>query len=268
MLHSIKQSGTILDSQKSQFLKLLTTHSNNFKAFYNNQIELFKNVCAYYLEGLSDEEIKALYQSIPTDTFTLNKTDYLSLVDSKTKEFRNSLGNEQLKKLWKDKTDSISPQQWSKDHLMPILSLVPDSEVQTARAAFEAVNKRHPDASSIKKAIAYLKKASFYSLLNNQEELDLIFRDRILKSYSVMLTDIKEVKLLLKDRINVEPFDWFGLPEVDKRIQQMAEDKYTQEGCSKALEIIERMDVDYLKHYLKELIKNNMIVGMEIIREN
>lgn len=268
LLHSIKKAGTILDSQKQKFLDLLVAHADEFNAFYSNQVDLFKKVCNFYLDGLSDEEIRALYQTIPVGTFTYDKMEYMNLVDSKAKDYRNSLGNERLKKLWKEKTGSISPRQWSKDHLMPILSLIPDREVQAARAAFGAVNKSHPDASSIEKAINYLEKATFYSALNNQEALDRIFRDSIIKTYSVMLTDIEEVKLFLNSRISSEPYEWFGLPEVDKKLQQMAEDKYVREGCAIALEKIDGMDVDDLKRYLKDLIKDNMIVGMEIIREN
>lgn len=268
LLHAIKKAGTILDSQKQKFLDLLIAHADEFNAFYSNQVELFKKVCAYYLDGLSDEEVRALYQTIPVGTFTNDKTEYMNRVDLKAKDYRNSLGNERLKKLWKDKTGSVTPRQWSKEHLMPILCLVPDREVQTARVAFGAVNNNHPDASSIEKAINYLENASFYSLMNDQEALDRIFRETIIKSFSVMLTDIDEVKSFLNSRISSEPYEWFGLPEVDKKLEQMAEDKYVREGCTRALEKIDDMDVGDVKRYLKELIKDNMIVGMEIIKEN
>ena len=46
----------------------------------------------------------------------------------------------------------------------------------------------------------------------------------------------------------------------------MAEDRYSKFGCDKALEKIDEMDVADVKRYLKELIKDNMIVGMEIIK--
>lgn len=268
ILHSIKKAGTILDSQKQKFLDLLASHADEFNAFYSNQVDLFKKVCAYYLDGLSDEEIRALYQTIPVGTFTNDKTEYMNLIDSKAKDYRNSLGNERLKKLWSDKTGTVSPRQWSKTHLMPILCLVPDRDVQTARAAFGAVNKNHPDATSIEKAIAYLEKATFYDVMGDQEALDRIFRENIIKSYAVMLTNIDEVKAYLDSRVSPEPYEWFGLPEVDKKLEQMAEDKYVREGCTKALEKIDSMSVDDVKRYLKELIKDNMVVGMEIIKEN
>ena len=48
----------------------------------------------------------------------------------------------------------------------------------------------------------------------------------------------------------------------------MAEAKYNQVGYEKALEKIDNMDADSVKRYLKELIKDNMIVGIEILKEN
>lgn len=72
-------------------------HTAEIQAFYSNQVELFKKVCAYYLDGFSEEEVRALYQTIPAGTFTNDKTEYMNLIDSKAKDYRNSLGNERLK---------------------------------------------------------------------------------------------------------------------------------------------------------------------------
>ena len=81
-----------------------------------------------------------------------------------------------------------------------------------------------------------------------------------------MLTDVNEVKEYLDSRITADAYDWFGLPEVDKKLRQMAEDRYNKFGCDQALEKIDDMEVAEVKRYLKELIKDNMIVGMEIIK--
>lgn len=229
-------------------------------------MELFKRVCAFYVDELNDEEIKDLYQTIPAGTFTYEKADYLNLVDEKVKDYKNTLGNQRLKKLWLDKTGTASPRTWSKLHKMPILCLIPDNEMQAARTAFDAINNSRSDAGTIEKTITYLESAKFFDLLKDEKTLDKIFRVSIIKNYFVMLNNIDEVKNYLDSKILAEPYDWFGLPEVDKKLCQMAEAKYSQSGCGKALEKIDRMSEVDLKHYLKELIKDNMIVGMEIIK--
>ena len=151
---------------------------------------------------------------------------------------------------------------------MPILCLVPDNEVQQARAAFDTLDENHPDGKSIEKAKEYLEKATFFGLLDDKAGLDKIFNKTIIKNYSVILTDVDEVKDFLDSRISAAAYDWFGLPEVDKKLQQMAEAKYNQGGSEKALKKIDNMDVADVKRYLKELIKDNMAVGIEIIKGN
>ncbi len=149
---------------------------------------------------------------------------------------------------------------------MPILCLISDEELQTARLAFGTINKSHPDSTSIDKAIAYLESADFFKFLADNEALDKIFREAIIKNYSVMLTDIDEVKTYLNSRISADPYDWFGLPEVEKKLQQMAEAKYNQFGRDRALEKIASMDIADVKCYLKAVLEDNMVVGMEIIK--
>ena len=268
MLHNLKKAGTLLDSQKKGFLDLLVANADNFRNFYNNQVDLFKRVCGYYLDGLSDEEIKEVFATIPSGSFTYEKADYLNTVEAKVKAYKEGLKSAKLKKLWRDKTGTDTPRAWSKKNKMPILCLVPDAEIAKAKTAFGAVNRAKSDEATIDKAMEYLSTAKFFDFLADDTALDKAFRDGIIKSYAVMLTDIQEVKDYLDSRITADPFDWFGLPEVDKKLRQMAEAKYNQGGCDRALAKIDEMDISDVKKYLKDLIKDNMIVGMEIIKGN
>ena len=268
MLYAVKKSGTLLDSQKQGFLDLLKNSGEAFRVFYTNQVDLFKRVCVYYLDGLSDDEIKDVFGTIPAGTFTYEKSDYFTVVENKVKAYKEGLKSAKLKALWKEKTGSDTPRAWSKKHKMPILCLVPDSEIAKAKAAFGTVNRTKSDETSIDKAIEYFKEASFFELMSDEVALDKVFRDGIIKSYAVMLTDIQEVKDYLDSHITADPYDWFALPEVDKKMKQMAEAKYNRGGCAQALAKIDEMDIADVKKYLKALIKDNMVVGMEIIKGN
>lgn len=93
-------------------------------------------------------------------------------------------------------------------------------------------------------------------------------QESIIKDYDVVLNNIEEVKNYLTKRMDSSPYDWFGLPEIDKKLKQMAEAKYNQEGCHKALEKIDRMSESDVKRYLKDLIKDDMAVGIAIIKDN
>ena len=51
------------------------------------------------------------------------------------------------------------------------------------------------------------------------------------------------------------------------KLREFAQAQYDLSGSNKALEIIDNMDERMLKSYLKRLVKDNMIVGMEIIKD-
>ena len=267
-LYNIKKSGVILDSQKQRFYDLLVANSDNFKAFYANQIDLFKKVCEFYLEGFSDEEIKEIFNSIPTGSFTKDKTEYSNLVDGKVDEYKRNSKSAKLKKFWKEKTNTDNPRDWSKKYQMPILCMIEDKDIQLAKTAFGAVNKAHPDEASIDKAMKFFETSNFFEKLDNEAARNAAFVEYVIEDYSVMLTDIDEVKRYLDSRIGDDAYDWFASPVVDKKLKQLAEAKYNQEGCDKATEKIDSMAEADVKRYLKDLIKNDMVVGMAIIKDN
>ncbi|MCD7775622.1 MAG: hypothetical protein LUH40_08585 [Clostridiales bacterium] len=268
MLYSLKKSGTLSESQKENFLQLLRMNGEDFRNFYNNQAEMFKKICSYYLDDLSEENIQNVLKSIPHGSFMYEKSEYLSMVEKHVQEYRNSLKSAGLKKLWRERTHSDSPKAWSEQHKMPITCLVPDNELIKAKAAFRAVNLKSPDSDSVDKAMEYFESAEFFALLDNEDALDKAFSKRLIKNYAVILTDIQEVKDYLDRRISAEPYEWLGLPEVENRLREMAEAKYNREGCKTALEKIDKMDAADAKRYLKDLIQDNMVVGLEIIKEN
>ena len=272
ILHNMKKTNELLDSHKQKFLDLLMANMSAFKDFYNSQLNVFKKVCDFFIApyGFSEEEINDLYKTLPMNCFTKDKSDYLNLVETKVKEFNAARGSAKLKQLWQDKTGTTSPREWSKEYKMPILSMVPDNNMQEAKIAFSTLNRQKPDATSIDKAINFLESVNheFYEKLKNSSERDKAFCMNIIKGYSVMLSDINEVKNYLCRVVTADAYDWLGLPEVEKKIRQMAEVKYNQGGCDKALEKIDSMELADVKRYLKDLIKDNMTVGIEIIKEN
>lgn len=266
MLSVIKKSGQMLDSQKKRFLELLRANSSAFSELYNNQKSVFKTVCAHYVEKFSDEEIEDIFKLIPTDCFTMDKAEYFTKVEAKVEEYESASETKKIKKLWFDKTGTDSPRAWSKKYRMPILCMVPDADIQEARIVFGTISKNNPDKSSAEKARKFIENATFFDKLSDDIARDRAFVDGIIKNYAVMLTDVEKVKDYLCERITADPYDWFGLPEVDKKLKQCAEAKYNSGGYNKALEKIDEMDPSDLKRYLKELIADNMVIGMEIIK--
>lgn len=267
MLYNIKKTGSLLESQREQFLNQMTLHADEFKSYCSNQIEIFKQACSYYLNDFTDDEIRDLYQSIKgNDVFTMERSDYANLVKQTVDEFKLSRSSMLLRELWTDKTGSESPKKWSEQFKTPILCMVPEAEIEQARAAFDTLNRSHPDTGAIDKALEYLGSASFYDSLKDENERNKAFKRCIIKNYDVILTDLDEVREYLVRTVG-SPYSWIGLPSVDTKLKEMAQAKYDESGCNTALEKIDSMDVEDVKRYLKQLIRGNMTVGIEIIKD-
>ena len=267
ILYTVKKTGQLLDAQKQKFLELLRANTAAFNELYNNQESVFRTVCTHYVEKFSDEEISEIYKTIPANCFTMEKADYYTLVANKVDEYESISQIKIIKKLWHEKTGTETPRAWSKKYKMPILCMVPDADIPNAKTAFGAINKAHPDKSSTEKARLFIENATFFEALADESARNRAFIDVIIRSYSVMLTDVEDVKKYLDERITSDPYEWFGLPEVEKKVKQYAEVKYNADGYKKALEKIDDMDPTDLKRYLKEMIADNMVIGMEIIKE-
>ena len=67
------------------------------------------------------------------------------------------------------------------------------------------------------------------------------------------------------ERLSVDTYEWYGNPSVKNKVKQLAEAEYNAGGSDKAFTKIDTMEDTQLKQYLKRLVSENMIVGIEII---
>lgn len=267
MLVQIKTASTILDSQKNRFLELLNTQLDLFVQFYKNQVDYFKKACSFELDELSDEEISEVFNKVSYGMFTKDKSEYLNTIGTVVAEYKENQGKMKLKNLWKDKTGTSTPREWSNRYKMPVLCMVPQDEVPKAKEAFDAVQRNTVDKATVDRALDYLQEATFYDKLVNEEERDYSFRKYIIKGYDIMLPNVQEVKEYLNNKVSAEPYDWYQSADVDTKLTTLAEHEYSIKGSTQALALIDQMDEVHLKDYLKRLIKDNMLVGIEIIKD-
>lgn len=266
LLFNVKKSGQLLDSQRQEFLDQIISNGQAFIHFYNNQTDLFKKACTYIIGQFTEQETRDIFKLLPSNLFTAEKAEYQTAVQNAVDKYVSEQSATKLKEFWREKTGTETPKEWSKRYRTPIFCMILDTDVPAAREAFDTLNRKQPDSASIDKAIDFLEKADFFDRLGKQEERDKAFRELVIKSYSVMLEDLDEVRSHLSKVIAVDPYDWFGLPEIEKKLKEMAEFKYNESGCDKALEKIDSMDITDVKQFLNRLIKENMVVGMEIIK--
>jgi hypothetical protein len=268
ILKDIVMIGQLFQSKNKDFYIQLQNHGNEIKSFFDNQKEIFKTVCAFQLEDLSNDDIDLIFKSLPTNNlFVMAKTDYIVLVDGKLSDYRKNQKKEQLRKLWKEKTQTESPKSWSEKYKTPILCMVPDSDISTAKKAFSCFGgSLHSDAD-VEDAIKFISCSSFIRELSDKEKRDAAFKRTILKEYAEILVDCDMMRDYLIQYF-LDVYDWYGNLQVDARIKSYAEHDYSTKSNAKVVAIIEKMDASQLKEYLLKLAKDDVSVGISILKSN
>lgn len=268
-IYEICTTDQLQEQHKQAFLDSMKIFGAKFVDFYNNrQNDVFKKVCDFELTGLSDADKDKVYGAMPMDCFTKDKVGYSNLVAQMVEEQKKGLNSMKLRNIWREKTNTSSPYQWSEQFSMPIFAMLAEQEVTVCRKIFATINSNKADAKDISDAITYLENAKFFDFLNDASQRDKMFVKNIIRDNAVMLSNIAEVKDYLRSHVTDVPYYWFGSPSVQSTLNKMAEAKYNKDGYEIAFQKIDQMSAEDVKKYLKDLIKNNKNVGVEIIKNN
>lgn len=265
ILYQLKKNGSLYDALKVTFLDCLKTKKEQFKHFCENQNTILLQTQSFYLKGLSDGDINTIASKL-YDVFALENSEYLRKLEAEVSDYKSKMSKYQLIELWKTKTHTDSPLAWSEEHLMPILSMIPAQHQEAARVTFDVINSQINERGKIDEAITYLENFKYFDDLNSKVARDHAFTKYVLKSYSTMLENIEEAKRQLKTQLSaISPYYWLGNAAVEELLKDLAFQKYNNGGIFKVYSVIDSMTPDDLKKYLKDLVKENMIVGIEII---
>lgn len=268
-IYEICTTEQLQEQHKQAFLDSMKIFGAKFVDFYNNrQNDVFKKVCDFELTGLNDADKDKVYGAMPMGCFTKDKVGYSNLVAQMVEEQKKGLNSMKLRNIWREKTNTSSPYQWSEQFSMPIFAMLAEQEVTVCRKIFATINSNKADAKDISDAITYLENAKFFDFLNDASQRDKMFVKNIIRDNAVMLSNIAEVKDYLRSHVTDVPYYWFGSPSVQSTLNKMAEAKYNKDGYEIAFQKIDQMSAEDVKKYLKDLIKNNKNVGVEIIKNN
>lgn len=267
MLYQIKKNGYIYDVDKEKFLNILKNKATEFRNFCENQYQLtlLKRLGSFRAEELTNEDINEIANRFLYDVFACENSEFQMRLENGIQQYKASMSKYQLLKIWKAKTDTSSPMEWSDKFNMPILCLIPVNDQEKARTVFDIINNPNEDKQTIDGAISFIEKASYIEDFNSETFRNECFKKFILKQFSSLIDDIEETKKLIKCSTSVRPYYWFCNPSIEECVKTIAYKKYKNGGSDKVDKMIDVMEADQLKKYLKELIKENMIVGIEII---
>lgn len=265
-LHRMKQTNTLLDHDKERFYSLLLSQREAFDTFYSDQIPCFRTVAEIFIDGMDTDDVLKLYQGIPVGQFTKSSTEYMTYVENAVKVFLQNQAKKRLKDLWVEKTGTKDPHDWSARYNTPILCMLEDEERPEAKEIFAIMMENSPSEMSITRAITYLNRVAYFDKLANQELRDTCFMRRVVGDYGWMLDDAQMIREYLIAHVTVRPYDWMDNSTVQNQIRMLAEKKYKTGGSDKVWAVVEKMDATELRHYLKDLISDNVKVGIEILK--
>jgi hypothetical protein len=256
----------LLHEQYKTFLAELQSNGIKFVELLNDEKSLFIDIYSPYLDGLDLSDIDDVGQiigTLPVGMFSMTASECNIKVRDKVDEFRKGQLKVKLFTLWKDKTNTATPKQWSSKYSTPILALAVGDEYDKAKKTFETLNQSNPPEFAIKDALAFLENASFFENLQSAEKRDEAFVKYIIGSYSKMLTTAKVRERL--ERLTIEAYDWFSHPAVKTEVKKLAEAEYFAGGSDTALSILGKMTNNERDEYIERLVKENVAVGIEII---
>lgn len=263
---NLKNMG-LKEADKGKFLENINIYGNDFVEYYNKgQFTFFKDVCAIALGDLPDDAAAEIHRNLG-NCFIKDKNIYIKLVQDAVEKYKKDSLITCIRQLWKTKTNTDTPKIWSETYVMPVECFVQEKDLLVARRAFSIINNGSNNESEIKEALAYVDKIDYFDKMMDKKSRDDAFISAIYKDYSAVLTDIQKVKDSLRATVKDSPYNWLSNPTVGKRVKELVTNEYLQGGSDKAIAVIDNMDVVKLKAYLKQLIINNVDVGLAIINE-
>lgn len=267
ILKELKSLGQLVPSKEDEFYAQMSVNEGEFKNFFDNQKDIFKEVCTFSLNGMTDEDIENIFKAIPgqSNVFISTKSDYINTIDNLILNYKKNQKKEQLKCLWQEKTGTESPFDWSEKYKTPILAMVPVDEIDRAKKAFACLTNHSVTESDVKDALAFFNCAKFFDGLEDATRRDAAFRNNILKEYSVIIEDCTAIRdYLYHHFLNV--YDWYGNNAVETYVKQYAEHEYSLNESKKVVNIIESMSGAELKQYLVKLAQDNVLLGIQILK--
>ena len=268
LLLEISKGGNLeANEQRKVFLDELQGKNTLISDFFDGRFNMFKTIYDVQLKGLDDDEVEALYKGLDMSSFQQEKTSYENSLMMKIEDIKKHQARGKLIAIWREKTDSDTPFEWSQLHKTPALAVVSSKLYENAKVVFEAINEKKTPASNVEKALEIVQNhADSLDGFNDKKRIDKAFSEKLLGRYAVVL-DIQTVRTKLKENLGDNVYGWFGHPELQRVINALAQSEYSRNCATRLTAKIDNMSANEAKEYLKKLVANQLEIGIEILME-
>ena len=264
LLKIVNREDLLPDILKS-WLHEMIAHRAELAEVLNDRLSVFKELYGAYLEGFSELEIEEIRNSIKNDIFPASITVSNQWVKQAAENYRKNQLKTQLFNLWKVETNTKNPIEWSARYQTPILCMIEASYYEEAKHVFNVLNSAMQSDFDIRSALTFFDSHhEIFDILNDENQRNQKFRDKIIGSYATLLPDVNRVRGAL-DSLSINVYDWIDSPIVKQKIQSLASAEYFAGGSDKAIQLIDGMSDAELKQRLKELVQKDIDLGIKII---
>ncbi|MBU0568848.1 hypothetical protein KKC52_12505, partial [bacterium] len=269
-LIKVYNTGSLKEINKTAFLTELETKADMFNSFYSKQQQIFKTgMNALVGTELSDEETDYLYLKAESPAMLKSLEDYEQALKQMLAGYQKNKKYNELLEKWESVSNTKSPAEWSINNKIPILCMFTD-DVQEAKQVFDIINTGRATTTSddkIEKAIAFLDTNKAIRLLNDIDRCNMVFKSYVCGEYDLLVSDVEEIKDLLLEQLGNNVYDWFIRKDsIDKIIKEIATERYNTTYYNEVFNKIDKLPPEQAKKYLKDLIKNEPLVGIKIMK--
>lgn len=267
-LKTIVTEGDLPYDRCQKFLLELETKTEIIAAVKEKRVEIFKDEYSIYIGGFSEEDISKLYNALPGTSFMDDRSAYERKVQAEAEVIRGEQDRFRLLEMWERLTGTKSPYEWCDKYQTPILVMVPQNEQQNASKLFRAVNYGNDKKETVF-ALDYLSKNPAFILdLQDTAKIEAAFTSRIVGRYASVLKDNDAVRKHLRDFVPADGvYQWYGSPVVRDEITKLARKNYMNGGNDAVMKRIDEMAPDEAKYLLKQLVADDVEVGISIINK-
>lgn len=267
----LEQLCAIKDGQvlnKEETARIIDTLADEFVEFFNNQFEVFSAALSEYVDSqIVTDESDHLYNNTESGTLFKTVDQFTIYMKRELDKFRKNKKILKLFEAWKTVTNSQDPKEWSKTNGVPILCLFRD-DLKLAQSVFAVLNKESAFASEgeIDKAITFINSKAL-SILNNREQCAKLFIEYFCGDYSYVVGTADALRDRIKMTTSQSVYEWFFMRDKLKTdILSFVKEMYTLKYRSQAKERVRKMTAEEAQHFLNELIENDPLLGINILK--
>lgn len=254
---------------KQMLYKELIEHADEFKSFYNNQQRIFQEKIELLVgNNLDNDELEHLYTHAETGVLLKPLEDFEATIKQVLTQYQTNKKYNLLVNKWRERTGTQSPAHWSKEHMIPILCLFTDC-VSEAKEVFDIINSGRASVSDnkIAMAISFIENNKGMALLHDISKCRDIYKKYIAGDYDLLINDIEEVQNLIVSKLGTNVYEWvIKKSAIDEIVKEYGNEKYKESYYHEVFSKIDRLPAEQVKEYLKELIKNEPLVGIKIMK--